>query len=277
MENPLGKKLHQFRRDAGLKQTVVANLVHCSPDSISRIESGERLPGVTLLGRILQVYGDKDYLGWMPSELDAYREEFAELLLKAQKNNIPTEKATQTLEGESHGLTGVKSVYKELDREFLRLNLRKAKNTICVLNTWLWSTDPIMWGALENAGKQGVNIQILLLDPKSNVAKQRLADLGYSNTFVDTSHGLRKIKSVIKSGKLPADKLAVRLYTALPPFALYVADDWGLMGTFWHGRPSFDGPHIELDIKASLLGAYAMETYTILWNSASPYKVKTHV
>jgi transcriptional regulator with XRE-family HTH domain len=266
----LGKKLRQFRHDAGLKQTLVAKLVHCNPSSIARIESGERLPGVTLLGQILQIY--KEPSKWTETQFTAICEECSELLSKMEKGKIPAEKETHPLESVFHGLSGLKSVYPDLNRELLRSNLQKAENNICVINTWLWTTDP-MWTALENASKRGINIQILLLSPESNIAKQRLLDLGNTIDSVDTSQGLKKIKSDIENGKLSNDNVQVRLYEALPPFALYTSDNWGLMSVFWHGRPSFDGPHIELDMKNSLLGIYVMETYSILWNSASPFKI----
>jgi transcriptional regulator with XRE-family HTH domain len=269
MEKLLGEKLTRLRNDACLKQTELARRIKCNESTLSRIENGSRLPGPALLSRILQVY--KIHFHWNESDYYAIYNDFSKML-NDLTSQIPQEKAKPLLQNESHGLVGVKSVHKDLDRIYLRSRWQEAKNSICILNTWLWTVDPL-WATLERASMQGVNIQILLLDPRSDITKNRLLDLKYPIDSVSPLAGLERIKNSLERGKLSADKTEVRLYNALPPFALYTADDFGMLGIFWHDRFSSDGPLVELDIKTSLLGMYAMETYTVLWNSASPYKI----
>jgi transcriptional regulator with XRE-family HTH domain len=270
MGNLLSEKLVQLRNEACLKQTELARRIKCNESTLSRIENGFRLPGPALLSRILQVY--KVHLHWNENEYYAIYNDCSKLLTDLS-TQIPSEKAKPPLQqNEVDGLSGVKCIWKDLDRDYLRSKWQGAKNNICILTTWLWTVDP-MWITLGNVSKQGVNIQILLLEPGLEIAKKRLSDLKYPTDSVSPFAGLERIKHDIETGKLCNEKTEVRLYNALPPFAFYTADDWGMMGIYWHDRFASDGPHMGLDLKTSLLGIYAMETYSVLWNAASPYKI----
>ena len=59
----LGKKIAELRRDKGMKQDELAEMLGLSPQAISKWETGQGYPEITLLPKIAAVFGvSVDYL-----------------------------------------------------------------------------------------------------------------------------------------------------------------------------------------------------------------------
>jgi transcriptional regulator with XRE-family HTH domain len=78
----LGQELAQIRKETGLSQKALANMVGCANSSISKIESGVRMPTPAMLSRILKVFAR--HLEWKESEYQRAVDEFQ------RKLNSPT-------------------------------------------------------------------------------------------------------------------------------------------------------------------------------------------
>jgi len=57
MADSVGEKLKKLRKSLNLSQQIVADGANITKSSLSRIESGERLPSFTALKGLCQVYG----------------------------------------------------------------------------------------------------------------------------------------------------------------------------------------------------------------------------
>jgi hypothetical protein len=96
------------------------------------------------------------------------------------------------------------------------------------MQTYIPGTTPVPDG-LATAIKAGVPVRILLLDPHTAIAKQRMEDIGFDgNTqrFDTAIETLRKSLWAFQ-GLKPVE---VRFHTSLPQFSMFAADDFLLLG-----------------------------------------------
>ena len=161
---------------------------------------------------------------------------------------------------------GIRKAYEIIPDSVLNELYRTASKEICILWTWTSRIDPLSAGLIE-AAKRGTKVRILLLNPKSSIASQRLIDLGFQQDSTRPEVALEGLLKEISSRQLK--NIHIRFYNALPPFILYRADETLMMGTLWHGHGSSKGPHIEIRGLSSTLGSYAMDTYEQLWQGSS--------
>lgn len=57
MEMTLGKRIAMFRKEKGLKQEELANLVNLSPQAISKWENDQTCPDISLLPELARIFG----------------------------------------------------------------------------------------------------------------------------------------------------------------------------------------------------------------------------
>lgn len=150
-----------------------------------------------------------------------------------------------------------------LDDFFDRTNER-----IRILQTWFPTADPFP-PAFIRAVKRGVFVDILLLDPASEVAKQRLRDFHRSEQSPLPNLSVETIYSVLDRNRCPTDKVTIRYYRNVPPFSMYAADDRMLMGFYWLYAGSTAGPNIEIRSESSIFSVYINRTFQHIWNGAT--------
>jgi hypothetical protein len=164
--------------------------------------------------------------------------------------------------------SGIKNVHDELPTQVLDDYYRKAKEEICVLWTWSSRIDPLQAGLLD-AAKSGVKVRILLLQLDSEIASYRLIDQGFQPDSARPKVGFEGVLNEICANGLQKS-IQIRFYDALPPFTLYKADDKLVMGIFWHGMGSSNGPHIEIHGLTTNFGKYGMDTFEKIWKRSTP-------
>lgn len=57
MEMTLGKRIAMFRKEKGLKQEELADLVNLSPQAISKWENDQTCPDISLLPELARIFG----------------------------------------------------------------------------------------------------------------------------------------------------------------------------------------------------------------------------
>ena len=182
-----------------------------------------------------------------------------------QSLNEATKKLNESMVNENFVKFGINDVLKDSSQDYIVSKFIEANNEIRIFSTWLLGVDPTP--ALITAAKRGVDIKILLMDPKSQIIKQRLCDIGFSEDSKRPSVSLETLRSSFKRNNV-LDKVKIQFYNALPPFTLFMADDWMLLGIYWKGTGAFFGPNFEILRKSSEVGSKIIETFDLLWDES---------
>jgi hypothetical protein len=118
---------------------------------------------------------------------------------------------------------------------------------------------------------EGYNIQILLLNPRSEMAKQRSRDL----KELGTDNVPRLIRECrLQLEKLNIPNLEIRYYNSLPSFPLYIFGNYAYWGTFPHGKLADFAPWIcvelyNTDNDVTIAGQFLIEEFERVWHSAT--------
>lgn len=164
---------------------------------------------------------------------------------------------------------GVIKLYQNMNSGIIIEMFEEAKREIVILQTWISQPEMLFPTSLVAAINKEVKTRILLLSPNSSLVQQRYKDTSrYELDSVIASERLKGLCRKIKEEKLDKKKnLGLRLYDALPPFTLYVIDDWMLIGFLWHGKINLEGTHIQVDKRGSRYAEDIMATFENLWGN----------
>lgn len=155
---------------------------------------------------------------------------------------------------------------------------QRARRSLKILSTWTGVTGVDNYGSLlMDAINKGIDIQVLLLDPSSPIARQRSYDLhlGNGEQPVDEEEvpkniraSIRQLASLYPELEGLRGRLELRLYNALPPFSAYIYDDKAFIGFFLHAAKMTDFPVLEIRLD-SPFGAHVSAEFERLWNTGS--------
>ena len=160
--------------------------------------------------------------------------------------------------------SGIVSVHPQMPYGQFEEKVKNAKREIIILQTWLKALNPISEGMIEAAAR-GVKIRILILNPNSEMARQRGVELGLERDSGRPKALFEGIRSAFKKHDLEG-KVEVRMHERIPPFSLYLVDDWMMAGTYWHGRGSVSNPMLEIKgLDKDKLGWYYLDTFEEIW------------
>jgi alpha-ketoglutarate-dependent taurine dioxygenase len=162
-----------------------------------------------------------------------------------------------------------------------------AQESIWICKTWIpkGDLDDVKEGLRKAITKnQNIQVKILCLDPASPLAVQRFHDsrapeehktLGEGDGGKMISEGLNQVINLCKEGVGGKRKLyqqvEIKVYRNLPALSLYANEKTALIGWYWMGTESFDGPVLEVAGKKPALSAYARENFKQMWMRASDY------
>lgn len=131
--------------------------------------------------------------------------------------------------------------------------------------------------AFAQAAKRKVQIEILLLNPISPLARRRSLDLRLPENEVfknvresiDQISGLHEhINRALNSRE--AASLGFRLYNSLPSFPIYVVDGIMLFGQYPYGRRAFAAPWFQVQ-HGSVLFKTIMDEFESRWRGGTDY------
>jgi hypothetical protein len=148
---------------------------------------------------------------------------------------------------------GISDVHRKLDYGMLCNMISESKDRVWILHTWTRNAfhNAELREAYVMASKNKAKIKVLLLNPDTEIAKQRSYDsYGLDSTGQETRN---RILNSLEGFQLLKDKnnlknIAVKYYTALPSVPIYICDDKALAGYFMHEKISGDNLHIIVDI-----------------------------
>lgn len=160
--------------------------------------------------------------------------------------------------------SGINNVYPNMPYDEFTEKIKSANTQIIILQTWLKALNPIS-DEMIDAANRGVKIRILILDPESDIAKQRSVELGLEWDTSRPKALFEGVQSAFKKNDIK-DKIEVRLHKRIPPYSLYMVDDWMLVGFYWHGRGSVSNQMIEFKgIDREKMGWLFLDTFDEIW------------
>lgn len=162
--------------------------------------------------------------------------------------------------------SGIVNIAPNMRYDIFDDKIKNANTQIIILQTWLKALNPISENMIE-AANRGVKIRILILDPECDMARQRSVELGLEWNTSRPKALFEGVQSAFKKNKIE-DKIKVKTFEKIPPFSMYLVDDWISTGFYWHGRGSVSNPMLELNgIDKSKLGWYFIDTFEEIWKS----------
>lgn len=177
-------------------------------------------------------------------------------------------------------MSGLKTIHREKYYARVEERFRNAKRSIRILQTWSGEFHAL-GSSLKQAAERGCDIRILLLQPDSEPAKLRGADLGHGETnvrkFIENDLA---ILNTLHAGlnKRVRDNLEVKLYKTSPVVAIHGYDDTNIVGTYWYGRHSQEGPQYEVVGRSEsgsddpFLAEVVNEHFNALWEKATDHE-----
>ncbi|OHV46676.1 hypothetical protein CC117_00055 [Parafrankia colletiae] len=154
---------------------------------------------------------------------------------------------------------------------------------IKIMGAWPYSMEPAHRRAflevLHRAADARVPVQILVLDPSSDAARQRTSDMGgaedASATIFDVLIAFRRWSESLSANASRAFELKV--FSALPPARLYLAGNKAIC-SFFGDSDNRDGSnvrHYETSVLGGL-GFYVNDAFDRLWDSPETITLTEH-
>lgn len=248
----LSKLMRSHFKKSGLSQKAFCELVAIAEGYLSSILSGDKVPGDAVIVRFAHAL-----------KLDeAITQQMIEYAADTRKSGRNVK---------INHIDGIVEVHEELPDSAFNNWVKDARERVWFLDTWVESPQKYK-NALQTAAElQATNpqfdIKILLLNPKSETAKQRAKDIWLSEVSEQTKQEVEQfapssIRACIGSFKLirtsiverliktnpTSDKtsMEIKAYDQLPSFSAYICDDRAFMGFFVHGMFSNAVPQLEV-------------------------------
>lgn len=160
--------------------------------------------------------------------------------------------------------SGVVDIYPSMPYRIFSEKVKSSTSQVIIFQTWLKAANPISTEMIE-AAKRGVDVKILVLDPKADIARQRSVELGLEWSTSRPKALFEGIESAFKRNDI-LGKIDVRIHSRIPPFSMYMVDDWIMIGFYWHGKGSVSNKMIEFKgIDSGKMGELFLDTFEEIW------------
>lgn len=144
-----------------------------------------------------------------------------------------------------------------------------ARREIRILQTYIPGAKPLPDEVLV-AAQAGCRVRVLLLNPESTMAVQRIKDIGYAGDSRRSLVAAETLEASLRKRGMQANGIEVRFFDSLPPFSLFAADEQIFLGLFWPGKENMGEPHLSLRESASDFGPAVSGAFETLWRTAIP-------
>jgi hypothetical protein len=170
-------------------------------------------------------------------------------------------------------LAGVTDVSEKLSVESLSEQISQAHN-IRIMQTWipfLYEIVPSISRALADHRK----VELLLLNPESNLAVRRSKAMGYSNLEQVSDYivaNLKEIKfNIVDDTTVDSKTLEVRLYDTLPIACIYQLDARIIFSLFLEKQRAHQTPHFVIAQQNTWLYTALKSYMDAVWNEATVF------
>lgn len=179
---------------------------------------------------------------------------------------------------------GITAVKPNLNNGDLRYRIARSKDRVYISDTWLFQRIDEFEEAFQQAALHQVPLRILLLDPKSPVAKQRSIDLHQERGRLESMSWLSITTIATVYKRLSLEKLELRFHSTMPALQIFICDNEATIGFYFHGKDSQVHTQVEVLIKDKKgeytpFGKQIEAEFEKRWNLATPIpinKVQPH-
>lgn len=162
---------------------------------------------------------------------------------------------------------GLQKIHESLDYVLLRDRFNTAR-TIRILQTWTAFDNRIRREIRKAARRDGCEaVKVLLLDPYSDQVRYRASALGAQQGMggggpqVARENIMEDLDALCR-----LNKVKVRVYDAAPIIAMFEFDSTKLIGIYWTGRYTIEGPQLEIvSSETAYLTQEVDELFKDLW------------
>ncbi len=167
-------------------------------------------------------------------------------------------------------------------------NVAKSR-TVRILGTFIYplTENPnhtaerkVLIEALQQAvrGPSFVGFQFLFLDPRSSAARARAAERKDDDVLRRMAECLATLRTLLKLfDDSPArSRIAIRLFSRTPPFAMFQTDEFGSISFYFRDRPISEVTRYEFFMD-SPVGEFVEKTFDDLWRDAKTVTIEEYI
>ena len=168
---------------------------------------------------------------------------------------------------------GIVEIYESLSDDLIVNHFSQANDQIKILQTWIPDLVQIE-KSFKYAYINNCSIQILLLDPNSDFAKERSVQMGFENSeavITNINSNIMELRRVCKEFNIQKN-FELKLYSAVPLMQIYSFDNMSFMGFYWQGKMAMHGPQLLIKGHDTYYGKEINNYFNFMWNSAKPIK-----
>jgi hypothetical protein len=144
---------------------------------------------------------------------------------------------------------GIIAVKPRINYAELRNCIVQSKERVYLSDTTLFQELNELEEAFQQTALHKIPLRILLLDPKSPVAKQRLIDLHRERGHLGHVSKLNIAITTTPFKKISLENLELRLHSTMPAMQIFICDNKATVGFYFHGQDSQLLPQLEVLIK----------------------------
>jgi hypothetical protein len=207
--------------------------------------------------------------------LPTLEENFIEKVNEALVPTIQTSLANMLQVSGSLQEMGIIGAKPRIEYTELMGHIAQSKERVYFSDTWFYYAIREFETAFKQTDLHQVPLRILLLDPKSPVGKQRLADIYHEHGQLESISKLTvaNITSLFK--KLHLGNLELRFHSTMPALQIYIYDNEATVGFYFHGKDSMIFTQLEVLIKDKKgqytpFGKLIEEDFEKRWSLATP-------
>jgi len=170
---------------------------------------------------------------------------------------------------------GITAVKPHINYGELRDRIARSKDRVYISDTWFFHQIAQFEAAFQQSALHQVPLRILLLDPKSPVAKQRSIDLHQERGQLEGMSRLSIATLARFYKKLSLENLEVRFHSTMPALQIFICDNEATIGFYFHGQDSHVLTQVEVLIKDKKgeytpFGKQIEAEFEKRWNLATP-------
>jgi hypothetical protein len=170
---------------------------------------------------------------------------------------------------------GIIAVKPHINYAELRNRIVQSKERVSLSDTSIFYQFKEFEESFKQTALHKIPLRILLLDPKSPVAKQRLIDLHRERGQLDHVAKLNTASITTPFKKISLENLELRLHSTMPAMQIFICDNKATVGFYFHGQDSLLLPQLEVLIKNEKgeytpFGRLIEAEFEKKWNIATP-------
>jgi hypothetical protein len=144
---------------------------------------------------------------------------------------------------------GIIAVKPHLNYGELWNRIIQSKERVYLFDTWLFYQLKDVEDVFQQTDLHQITLRILMLDPKSSVAKQRALDLYAEWKQLDDISWLDTAILTTFYKKFSKENLELRFHSTVPGMQIFIFDNEATVGFYFYGQDSQNLPQLEVLIK----------------------------